>query len=67
MFEILGWLLCGLALAWASILVFFITVPTFSDALFSSKHWYCRVFGALLWIAAITLWILWLSVIEINT
>ena len=64
-FSIIGWLACLIPLGWASMSVFFVTVPTFSEALFSMK-WPYKLLGGVLWIILISFWILWLSVIKID-
>jgi len=65
MFTVLGWLLCGIIMLWVSVVVYFATVSTFSEALFDGK-WYHKIIGVLLWVVCAYLWYSWLGAIEIN-
>lgn len=65
MIEFLGMAVWALANAWCTLLVFFGTVPTFGEALFSgdSKE---RVLGVLLWLGIIYFWYSFFASFEIR-
>ena len=65
MLATIGWLALLLPLGWISLFAFFMTVPTWSGALFSMQ-WYYKLLGILAWAIVLSLWLLWFSVIEIN-
>ncbi len=65
MFEILGWLVCGLGMCWLSLFVFFTTVSTFGEGLFAKALHY-KALGVVMWCALFYGWYEWLSVININ-
>ncbi len=59
------WLFYGVCLLSASMVVYFATVPTYGEALFSGK-WHKKTLGVFLWGVCIYLWYSWLCAIEIN-
>ncbi len=58
-FELIGWLALIIPLGYASIYVFFCTVPTFGEALFTGTI-YHRIAGFAMWGVLIFLWYKWL-------
>jgi hypothetical protein len=65
MFSILGWLVVGAILSYASVFVLFTTIDTFAQGLFSGR-WYEKLLATSMWVALLTCWIWWFSVIEVN-
>lgn len=65
MLTLLGWLFCGLFMVWASIVVFFLSVDTFSEGLLSGR-WYQRIIGVLLWVLCLYGWYSWFGSIEVK-
>ena len=65
MFETIGWLAVGAGLVWVSLFTFFITVPTFGEALFTGALWQ-KVLGVVMWLVIVVSWLSWLSVIRVE-
>lgn len=65
MLNVLGFIFATIIMLYASVCVFFVTVPTFGDALFSGK-WYHRLFGAVLWCVCIYGWYKLFSMVTIT-
>lgn len=61
----IGWIGLVLFCCWYSIFVFFITVPTFGEALFSGKLWQ-KACGLIMWATLIYLWFFTFSLVSFN-
>jgi hypothetical protein len=65
MIVLMGVVFWGLLNAWLSVFVFFATVPTFGEALFSGD-WFHKIMGAGMWIVAFASWYYMLSHLTIT-
>jgi hypothetical protein len=65
MLEIIGLLVWFAAICWVSLMAFFTTVPTFSDALFSGV-WHKKLLGVVIWCGVAYLWYTFFASFEIN-
>lgn len=59
-FELLGWLFFIVPLMWLTVACYFVTVPTFGEAMFTGK-WYEKLIGVILWVLLISLWVYWFT------
>ncbi len=65
MFELIGFLAVCLGMCWLTLLAFFGTVRTFSEALFAGNIWQ-KLLGVILWVLVLGAWYLVLSKVSIS-
>lgn len=65
MFDVIGFIVCLIACVYATGFVFFATVPTLGEALFSGK-WYEKLLGVAMWVLLLYGWYFLLSMVSIN-
>ena len=63
--TLIGWLAIIAGCCWLSLFVYFVTVPTFGEALFSGST-LKKIGGVVLWVVLICTWVWALSLINFN-